>query len=249
MIEISQLSKKYNNNFAIESLNLKIEKGKTTVLIGSSGSGKSTILKLILGLTLPDEGIIFINNNKLSNENVYQFRKKMGYVIQSGGLFPHLTARQNIVLMSLYLKKNLDWINSRLKYLVKLTHFPLDGLERYPIELSGGQKQRVSLMRALMLDPKVLLLDEPLSALDPMIKAELQKELKEIFSTVKKTVVFVTHDIAEAAYFGDIIILLSEGKIVQKGKISAFLSNPVNDFVTSFIFAQSHLFENMKDSQ
>jgi len=225
---------------------MSIAEGKSTAIIGSSGSGKSTILKLLLRLIVPDGGKIFINHSELSEDNVFEIRKKIGYVIQSGGLFPHLTAKQNIILMAEYLKKKSDWISSQLDYLVQLTHFPPDGLDRYPNELSGGQQQRISLMRALMLDPDVLLLDEPLSALDPMIRAELQRELKEIFSTVKKTVIFVTHDIAEAAYFGDTIVLLSEGKIVQQGTIKNFLNNPKNDFVTRFISAQSHLLENMK---
>jgi osmoprotectant transport system ATP-binding protein len=223
--------------------------GKTTVLIGSSGSGKSTILKLIIGLVHPESGEIFIDNTKISDENIIPLRKKMGYVIQDGGLFPHLTAKDNITLMSKYLNKSKSWINNRLSYLIDLTNFPEDGLDRYPHNLSGGQQQRVSLMRALMLDPEVLLLDEPLSSLDPMIRSDLQIELKEIFSKLKKTVVFVTHDIGEAAYFGDHLVLLSEGSIVQQGQIKDIIKTPVNEFVSHFINAQSALIENMKNIQ
>lgn len=248
MIKINQLSKKYNANFAFTDINLQFAEEKVTVLIGSSGSGKSTLLKLTLGLVNADSGQIIIDNKVLSPFNVNEIREKIGYVIQSGGLFPHLTARQNIVLMAEYLKKESDWINSRIEALINLTHFPLDGIDRYPKELSGGQQQRVSLMRALMLDPDILLLDEPLSALDPMIRADLQKELKEIFSKLNKTVVFVTHDIAEAAFFGDHLVLLSDGKVMQEGIISEFISNPKNEFVTKFISAQSYLTEKMKNS-
>jgi osmoprotectant transport system ATP-binding protein len=249
MINIVNVSKTYNLKTVIKSLNLHIVSGNTTVLIGSSGSGKSTILKLIIGLVHPEDGDIFINKTKISDENIIPLRKKMGYVIQDGGLFPNLTAKDNIILMSKYLKKSKSWINDRLSYLIDLTNFPEDGLHRFPHNLSGGQQQRVSLMRALMLDPKVLLLDEPLSSLDPMIRSDLQIELKEIFSKLKKTVVFVTHDIGEAAYFGDHLVLLSDGSIVQQGSIHDFIKTPVNEFVSRFINAQSALIENIKNIQ
>ncbi len=249
MIEFVNVSKEYNFKTVIQSLSLNMVSGNTTALIGSSGSGKSTILKLIIGLIQPEGGDIFINDTKISGENIIPVRKKMGYVIQDGGLFPHLTARDNITLMSKYLKKSKNWINDRLSFLVGLTNFPEDGLDRYPHNLSGGQQQRVSLMRALMLDPEVLLLDEPLSALDPMIRSDLQVELKEIFSKLKKTVVFVTHNIGEAAYFGDHLVLLSEGSIIQQGSIQDFIKTPVNEFVSQFINAQSALIENMKNIQ
>ena len=143
----------------------------------------------------------------------------MGYVIQEGGLFPNLSARETVSLMASYLGWDKERIEKRVEELCKLTKFPKDALNRYPIQISGGQRQRLSLMRALMLDPDILLLDEPLGALDPLIRSELQEDLKEIFSALSKTVVMVTHDIGEAAFFGDNIVLIKDGNIVQQGNI------------------------------
>ena len=162
----------------------------------------------------------------------------MGYVIQSGGLFSHLTARQNVTLMARYLKWRKRDIEDRLLALAELTRFPPDGLERYPVQLSGGQKQRAALMRSLMLDPKVLLLDEPLGALDPIIRFDLQNDLKRIFQELHKTVVLVTHDLVEAEYFGDIIVLMRDGQIVQQGSVREMVNAPVDPFVSRFIHAQ-----------
>jgi osmoprotectant transport system ATP-binding protein len=159
-------------------------------------------------------------------------------VIQDGGLFPHLTARGNTALVARYLGWDGERIDSRLNELVELTHFPSDGLGRYPAQLSGGQRQRVSLMRALMLDPDVLLMDEPLGALDPMIRSNLQEELRTIYRTLGKTVVMVTHDLAEAGYFGDTIVLMREGRVVQVGSFRDLLDSPADAFVTEFVNAQ-----------
>jgi len=159
-------------------------------------------------------------------------------VIQNGGLFPHLTARRNVTLMARYLNWKRSEIEARLLELAELTQFPLDGLDRYPVQLSGGQKQRLALMRALMLDPKVLLLDEPLGALDPIIRFDLQTDLKRIFQRLRKTVVLVTHDLDEAEYFGDSIVLMREGRIVQQGSIHEMVNAPIDPFVTHFIHAQ-----------
>ena len=162
----------------------------------------------------------------------------MGYVIQDGGLFPHLTARGNAALVARFLGWDAERIDGRLDELVELTHFPADGLDRYPAQLSGGQRQRVSLMRALMLDPDVLLMDEPLGALDPMIRRDLQGELRAIFRSLGKTVVMVTHDLGEAGYFGDTIVLIREGRIVQRGSFRDLLTAPADAFVTEFVNAQ-----------
>ena len=162
----------------------------------------------------------------------------MGYVIQEGGLFPHLSAGDNVTLMARYLKWDTHRIENRLHELAEIARFPVDGLSRFPAQLSGGQRQRVSLMRALMLDPDVLLLDEPLGALDPMIRADLQTDLKRIFQSLKKTVLLVTHDMGEAAFFSDLIILLRDGEIVQAGTLDEFFETPADPFVTHFINAQ-----------
>jgi len=165
-------------------------------------------------------------------------RHGMGYVIQDGGLFPHLSAERNVTLLARHLKRSPVWITERCGHLAELMRIPAAVLERFPRELSGGQRQRVSLMRALMLDPPVLLLDEPLGALDPVTRYELQEELKRVFEELAKTVVVVTHDMSEAAFFGAHIVLLRAGRIVQAGSFDEFLSRPAERYVTDFIRAQ-----------
>ena len=155
-----------------------------------------------------------------------EVRRGLGYVTQDGGLFPHLTARDNVILMARYLGWDRSRIDDRLAELAELTRFPADGLDRFPAQLSGGQRQRVSLMRALMLDPKVILLDEPMGALDPMVRAELQADLRAIFRSLEKTVVMVTHDLAEAGWFGDEILLMRDGRIVQRGTLAELVDRP-----------------------
>jgi osmoprotectant transport system ATP-binding protein len=159
-------------------------------------------------------------------------------VIQEGGLFPHLTAIANVLLMARHIGKSEDEMQNRLVELCELTRFSVNLLSRYPVELSGGQRQRVGLMRALMLSPELLLLDEPLGALDPLVRAALQKDLKEIFVRLQQTALFVTHDLAEAIYFGDEIVLLKEGRVVQKGSITDLREKPADPFVSEFINAQ-----------
>lgn len=211
MIELVGVAKSYADVRALAETDLALDPGSTTVLIGSSGSGKSTLLRIILGLIEPDSGAVRVDGVELDRDNVLELRRRMGYVIQDGELFPHLDARGNAGLLAGYLGWEADRIEPRLAELCALTHLPADAVDRYPAQLSGGQRQRVSLMRALMLDPELLLLDEPLAALDPMIRSELQADLRDIFQQLKKTVVVVTHDIGEAAFFGDRVILLSEG--------------------------------------
>jgi osmoprotectant transport system ATP-binding protein len=162
----------------------------------------------------------------------------MGFVVQGGGLFPHLSAHQNATIMAQYLDWERSRIQKRLDLLVELTRFPVDRLSNYPIELSGGERQRVSLIRALMLDPDVLLLDEPLGALDPMTRFELQTDLRRIFGQLRKTVVLVTHDLSEAAFFADQIVLLRAGRVVQRGPLDQLVRSPADSFVTHFINAQ-----------
>jgi len=168
-----------------------------------------------------------------------QLRTNIGYVIQEGGLFPHLTAWQNATLMARHLGWNSENVNGRLAELAELTQLTSAQLQRYPTELSGGQRQRVSIIRALMLDPVILLLDEPLGALDPMIRSSLQKDLREIFRRLDKTVILVTHDLPEAAMLADQIILMSDGQIVQSGSYDELEESPSEPFVTEFIRAQS----------
>lgn len=235
---LTNIIKSYNSFKAISNITCHFKRGETSVLIGPSGCGKSTLLRLIVGLGQPDSGNVEIDNEKLSSSNLNSIRKRMGYVIQEGGLFPHLTAFDNISLLTKQIGWSANNISKRIEELSVLTKFPTDGLNRFPAELSGGQKQRVSLMRALMLDPKFLLLDEPLGALDPLIRYDLQEDLREIFTELNKTVIMVTHDLNEAIFFADEIFLMCEGKILQSGSIDDFTNSPVNSFVTKFINAQ-----------
>ena len=238
MIELRGVSKTYHGEVVIPKLDLTIPPGRTTVLIGPSGCGKSTLLRLMIGLVQPDSGTITIEGTELTPETVLEVRRELGYVTQDGGLFPHLTAGGNIVLLARYLGWDEPRIHARLRELAELTRFPAEGLDRYPAQLSGGQRQRASLMRALMLDPRVILLDEPMGALDPMVRAELQADLRAIFRSLEKTVVMVTHDLAEAGWFGDEILLLRSGRIVQRGTLRSFLHQPAEPFVTQFVQAQ-----------
>lgn len=238
MLTLQNISKRYGDSTVLHPLSLSIPTGKTSVLIGPSGCGKSTLIRLMIGLIEQNTGTVLFEGTPLTKENILGLRRRFGYVIQEGGLFPHLTARENVTLMAEYLNLKTEKIQQRLSELTTLTRFPVEALDRYPIQLSGGQRQRVALMRALMLDPDILLLDEPLGALDPMIRFELQNELKQIFQTLHKTVVMVTHDIGEAAYLGDRIILLRQGKIVQEGKIQDLMERPAEPFVEEFIRAQ-----------
>jgi osmoprotectant transport system ATP-binding protein len=241
LVQLVDVSKHYGGVPALHSTNLAIERGKTTVLIGPSGCGKSTLLRLIIGLTNQDSGGIFFAGQPATPANIDMVRRRTGYVIQEGGLFPHLTARGNVLLLPRHLGKTEEESRARLCELCALTRFPENLLDRYPIELSGGQRQRVSLMRALILSPELLLLDEPLGALDPLVRASLQQDLKEIFERLHQTTLLVTHDLAEAAYLGGEVVLMNAGRIVQQGSIADLRERPANNFVSEFINAQRAL--------
>src|SRR5881296_4708860 len=241
LVRLVDVSKRYADAAALHPTDLSIEHAKTTVLIGPSGCGKSTLLRLIIRLIQPDSGSITFEGEPITPDNIDTLRRRIGYVIQEGGLFPHLTARANVVLMARHVGRSQEEMQPRLQELCDLTRFSENLLSRYPVELSGGQRQRVSLMRALMLSPELLLLDEPLGALDPLVRAALQKELKEIFARLRQTTLFVTHDLAEAAYLGDEIVLMNEGHIVQQGSLADLREKPANDFVREFINSQRAL--------
>lgn len=238
MIRLERLVKHYEGAIVIDDFSASFEEARTTVLIGPSGSGKSTLLSLIMGIEHADQGRIWLDGELLTAATAMSARRKIGYVIQDGGLFPHLSARDNVELMA----RECGWSEKarkeRLDELCGLTRLPRESLDKSPLELSGGQRQRVSLMRALMLNPKILLMDEPLGALDPMIRYELQDELKGIFRNLGKTVVLVTHDIAEAAFFADRIILLVDGRIAQQGSFKDLQQRPAAPIVTRFLQAQ-----------
>jgi len=238
MIKLTGIHKHYHSHSALSGIDLNFPEDQTTILIGPSGCGKSTLLRLMAGLETADGGELLINGSPLTQSNLTALRLRMGYVIQEGGLFPHLSIRDNVCIMANHLGWDKDKTEHRLIELAEMAHMPKSKLNHYPLELSGGQRQRVSLMRALMLDPDLLLLDEPLGALDPMIRYDLQQELKEIFASLNKTVIMVTHDIAEAAYFGDTIVLMRAGQIVQTGSLSQLLQSPSDPFVLKFVNAQ-----------
>ncbi len=226
---------------AVDEVSLEFARGRTTVLIGSSGSGKSTVLRLLLGLEWPDAGEVRCDGAPLQRTRVPSVRRSVGYVIQEGGLFPHLTVLGNLALLPHHLGWNRARIRARALELAELTHLRETQFARFPAELSGGQRQRVALIRALMLDPPTLLLDEPLGALDPLVRHGLQDELRGIFGRLGKTVIMVTHDLAEAAFFSDRLVLMRRGRVVQDGSIEDFRRAPAGDFVREFLAAHRGL--------
>lgn len=238
MFRLENVSKSFGDERVLDRVSLSIEAGATTALLGPSGSGKSTILKLLLGLEVPDGGTVSFAGETVAPETAGPLRRRIGYVVQGGGLFPHLTAEANIALMA----RHGGWpeadIAERVAALAEITHLPEDCLPKYPAQLSGGQAQRVALMRALVADPDVLLLDEPLGALDTIVRHHLQDELKALFGQLDKTVVLVTHDIAEAAFFADHIVLLGAGRVHQQGSPEDIFAAPANTFVFDFLNAR-----------
>ena len=238
MLELIEVSKSFGQTQVLKPTSLVLEPGKTTVFIGPSGCGKSTLLRIMIGLIEPSEGTVKFDGVEMTPRNIMQMRRKMGYVIQDGGLFPHLSARGNVGLMARYLGWEKQRVNARVEELARLTRLPDGALDRYPSQLSGGQRQRLGIMRALMLDPSVILLDEPMGALDPLVRYDLQEDLRGIFQSLKKTVVLVTHDMGEAGFFGDTVVLLGGGEIVQQGTLDEMIRFPASDYVTRFINAQ-----------
>ncbi len=238
ILRLAGVSKRFGTGAALHALDLEIATARTTVLLGPSGCGKTTALRLMLGLLTPDEGQVLFRGAPLAAAHLLEARRAMGYVVQDGGLFPHLTALDNVRLMARFLAWPEPRVSDRVRELAQLVRLPEATLARYPNQISGGQKQRVALMRALMLDPELLLLDEPLGALDPLVRADLQQDLAQIFERLGKTVVLVTHDLAEAAFFGHVLVLLQDGRVVQQGSLRDFTTQPANSFVTRFVRAQ-----------
>ncbi|QDT15995.1 ATP-binding cassette domain-containing protein [Alienimonas californiensis] len=228
----------------LDRLSLTFEPKRTTALIGPSGCGKSTVLRLLIGLLRPDDGVVTAHGDPLPPDNtaaLRALRHRVGYVIQDGGLFPHLSARGNATLLARHLGWGTDRIEARLHTLCMLCRFDPDLLDRRPARLSGGQRQRIGLLRALFCDPDALLMDEPLGALDPIVRDELQGELAELFASLKKTVVIVTHDLAEAARMSPDLVLLSGGRVAQRGAYEDLRDAPADRFVERFVTAQRGL--------
>jgi osmoprotectant transport system ATP-binding protein len=239
MIVLRHVTKTFGARLAVDRVSLEVEAGTTGILLGSSGSGKSTVLRLILGLIRPDAGEVAIDGMRVTAQLRDDARVRIGYVVQEGALYPHLTARSNVTLPARAEGWPAARTAERLEVLAEVVGLDRSLLDLHPAELSGGQRQRVGLMRALMLDPPVLLLDEPLGALDPIARAELQTELARIFREVRKTVVLVTHDVREAVVLGSTITLLNGGRVVQQGTFEDLARRPAEPFVAEFLRAQS----------
>ncbi len=236
MIEFQNITRSFGAVRAIDGMNLKIERGDFVVLIGASGSGKSTMLKMINRMESHDSGKILFKGEEIYKFKVRDLRLRMGYAIQSVGLFPHWTVERNIGVVPQMLGWSLEKIRERVSTLLQL--FDLDPetyRQRFPHELSGGQQQRVGVARALAADPDVLLMDEPFGALDPVIRASLQQEIKRVHQSSGKTIVMVTHDIDEALLLATRIVLLDKGKIVQVGTPLQLLAQPASPLVTEFV--------------
>jgi osmoprotectant transport system ATP-binding protein len=241
VLSLQNITKTFEGKTVLSDVNLTIPKGATHALIGSSGSGKTTLLRITLGLIPFDKGYVKINDQALSSFSPIQWADRIGYVPQDGGLFPHINGFENVSLIARLRGWRPPKIEARVEELRRLVALEAPMLQRFPFELSGGQQQRVAIMRAAMMDPAVMLLDEPMAALDPLIRRSLQQELKAIFQRLAKTVLLVTHDLGEAVYLAEQITLLHEGRIVQTGSYGDLLLRPTDPFVTAFINAQRTL--------
>ncbi len=236
MIEFQHVTKSFKDNKVLSDISLTIEDGELVAIIGSSGCGKTTTLKMINRLIRPTKGKIFIDGKDIEDMNKVEMRRSIGYVIQQAGLFPHMTVRENIELIQRLEKKDEEQIRMNTEYLMDMVGLNGDEfLDRYPNDLSGGQQQRVGVARALANNPKIILMDEPFSALDPMTRVSLQDELIALHEKVDKTIVFVTHDMDEAIKIADKICIMKDGHILQYDTPEEILKNPANEFVENFV--------------
>lgn len=239
-IRFENVEKSYEDGKKIiDDLNLKINYGEFVTLIGKSGSGKTTMLKLINGLINPNSGQIFIKDKEINEWDIIELRRSIGYVIQQIGLFPHMNIEDNIGYVLNIKKEPKENIRKRAEELINLVGITQDYLKKYPRELSGGQRQRIGVARALAADPDIILMDEPFGAVDEITRRTLQEEMIKLQGNLKKTIVFVTHDIEEAFKLGSRIVLFDNGQIVQEGKREELLLSPKNEFVESFLGTNS----------
>ncbi len=246
-LALERVTKKFAGRPVILETSLALENGERLALIGPSGSGKSTLLRMILGLVVPDGGTVRVGDVAVTPSTARDVRRRVGYVIQDGGLFPHLSARDNVTLVA---RLGGDLAPARLKErvaeLADIVRLDDARLDRHPRQLSGGERQRVGLMRALVLDPTLLLLDEPLGALDPIVRASLQADLKNVFEKLGKSVLVVTHDMAEAAYLAGTIAVMRDGAVLQRGTLKELVETPAHPFVAEFLGAQRSLTEALR---
>ncbi|MBK5910152.1 hypothetical protein CCR85_01420 [Rhodothalassium salexigens] len=237
VFELTGVAKRYGSVEALKPLTARVAAGQTCAFIGPSGSGKSTLIKLLAGLIRPSAGRVLFHGEDVQGLDPVSYRRRLGYVIQDGGLFPHLTARANVVLVAREAGWSAEAMDARVAELADLVHLPLAALDRYPIALSGGQRQRVGIMRALMLDPEVLLFDEPFSALDPIIRHDLQQEVRDIMCGLHKSAVLITHDMDEARFLAHDLYLMRNGALIQHGRFEDLANTPADPFVTRFLAA------------
>jgi len=236
MVRFENITKSFKNHHVLKKVSFEIPKGQLVAIIGESGCGKTTLLKMINRLIKPTGGAIYIENKNIQTINEVELRRKIGYVIQQTGLFPHMTIRENIELIPSLEKTDPKVLAENTKKLMEMVGLDCDTfLDRYPTELSGGQQQRVGVARAFATNPEIILMDEPFSALDPITRSDLQDELVQLQIKVKKTIIFVTHDMEEAIKIADRICIMRNGEILQYDTPENILKNPIDEFVSSFV--------------
>ncbi|MFV0313915.1 MAG: ABC transporter ATP-binding protein [Anaerotignum sp.] len=236
MVRFDKVTKNFKTQNVLKSVSFEIPKGQLVAIIGESGCGKTTLLKMINRLIKPSNGTIYIDNENIQNINEVELRRKIGYVIQQTGLFPHMTIKENIELIPTLQKTNPETIAKNTKNLMEMVGLDSDTfLNRYPTELSGGQQQRVGVARAFATNPDIILMDEPFSALDPITRSDLQDELVQLQLKVKKTIIFVTHDMEEAIKIADKICIMQHGEVLQYDTPENILKNPIDEFVSNFV--------------
>lgn len=241
IIEFKHVYKNYDNKEILNDFNLSIERGSFVTIIGTSGGGKTTILKMVNGLLTPDTGSIFINGKDICSMNLVQLRRNIGYAIQGNVLFPHMTVAENIAYVpSLLNKHDRTHAQAAVKKWLKIVGLEQELLDRYPSELSGGQQQRVGIARALAASPEILLMDEPFGAVDEITRTSLQQEISHIHQETGITVLFVTHDIREALLLGTKVLVIANGTIQQYASSDTILHNPANEFVRQLVHAERH---------
>lgn len=238
-IALEAVSKRYGDARVVDRVDLAVARGASLALVGPSGSGKSTLLRLAIGLVAPDAGRVAIDGEPMTRASSTRLRRAMGYVIQEGALFPHMTARRNAALVAAELGWDTVRIAARVDELRDLVQLPRDAMDRLPSELSGGQRQRVGIMRALFLDPAIVLMDEPLGALDAIVRARLRRDLAAIFARLRKTLLLVTHDLGEAEELASELAVVDGGRIVQRGAAAELRARPATSLVAELVAAAS----------
>ena len=235
IITFTNVSKRYGDTVVLSEIELEIPNGQTTVIVGQSGSGKTTLLRMVNGLIKPDSGRLEVFGDLVPEENIENFRRKIGYAVQGAGLFPHVSVKENIVLIARLEGWSSQDLDERFEMLMRQMELPLDLSDRIPNELSGGQQQRVGLCRALLLKPKLLLLDEPFSAVDPLTRLELYEVVEKLISNEAVSIVMVSHDLSEAKRLGDRMVVLQNGIILQNDLISNVIGNPATPYVERLV--------------